>query len=71
MNNSAKKKLIATNAAIWAGGMVTSFVFPLIVESITDGRANFLKMMVHLFPLIIAMMASTGIISKAIGQPTE
>lgn len=71
MTNSEKKKLITTNAAILAAGMLASFVLPLIVESVTDGRANFLKMLMHMFPLVIAMTASNGIISKAVGQPTE
>ncbi len=71
MTKSEKKKLITTNAAILAVGMVASFALPLVMESVTDGRADFLKMMAHIGPLIIAMMASTGVISKAIGEPTE
>jgi hypothetical protein len=71
MKRSEKKKLITTNAAILAAGMFASFVLPLIIESVTDGRADFLKMMMQMFPLIVAMMASTGMISKTIGEPTD
>jgi len=71
MTKSEKKKLIATNAVILTAGMVVSFALPLVVESVTEGRADYIKMMMHMFPLIVAMMASTGIISKAIGHPTE
>jgi hypothetical protein len=70
MTKSEKEKLIRTNAVIWAVGIIASFVLPMVTESLTDGRGAFLKMMVHVFPLIIAMVASTGVISKAVGRPT-
>lgn len=71
MTRGEKKRLITTNALIWAVGMVVSFIAPLIVESIVDGRGEFLKMAAHVFPLVIAMQASTGVINKAIGEPAE
>lgn len=69
MTKAEKKTLITTNALILAVGMIASFVLPLIIDSVTSGRADFLKMMAHVGPLIIAMQTSTGVISKAIGEP--
>lgn len=72
MTKSEKQKLIATNAAIWAAATLISFVLPLIAESMTDGRGNFLKMMAQVFPLICAMWISTGLLSKgSANQPNE
>jgi hypothetical protein len=71
MTKSEKKKLIATNAGILVVGMLASFTLPLIMESVTDGRADFLKMIVHVGPLMVAIMVSTAVISKAVGEPAE
>ena len=71
MTNSEKKKLIATNVAIWAAAMMAAFVLPMIAESMTDGKAAFLKMMVYLLPMILAMLVSTVVINKAIDEPDE
>ena len=71
MNKSKKNQLIRTNAAIWAGGMLASFILPMIASSLTDGPAGFLNMMTHVFPLIIAMLLSNAAINKAIGEPAD
>lgn len=70
MTPSAKKKLIATNAAIWAGATLLSFILPMVAASIADGPAGFLKMMVHTGPLLLGLLFSTALINRAIGQPT-
>lgn len=71
MTLSAKKKLIAANATIWAGATLLSFILPMVAESITDGPANFLKMMVQTGPLLLGLLVSTAVINKAIGQTAE
>ncbi len=71
MTKADKKKLIATNAAVWVAGILASFILPMIAESMSDGSAGFLKVMAFAFPLIVAMLASTSVISKAVGEPTD
>lgn len=71
MNQSDKKKLIGANAAIWAGAMLASFVLPMIAESITEGRGQFLKMMAHIFPLICGLAFSSRVLSQAIEQKSD
>ncbi len=66
-----EKKIITTNAAISVAATLTSFVLPLIAESITDGRGKFLKIMAQVFPLLCGIWISTSLISKAIGDPTK
>ncbi|NNE00715.1 MAG: hypothetical protein HKN47_25650 [Pirellulaceae bacterium] len=71
MNSDAKKKLIGTNAVIWTTAMLVSFVLPFITDSITDGDANFLRAMSHVFPLICGLIFSNSIINKSIPEPVE
>ena len=71
MTKSDKKKLIATNAAIWVVGILASFILPMVAESMSDGPAGFLKVMAFAFPLMVAMLVSTSVISKAVGEPTD
>ncbi len=71
MTPSAKKRLIATNAAVWAGATLLSFILPMVVVSVADGPAGFLKMMVHAGPLLLGLFISTALINRAVGQATE
>ncbi|MCO8124608.1 hypothetical protein NHH03_22915 [Stieleria sp. TO1_6] len=71
MTNSDKKKLLATNAAVWVSGILAAFILPLIAESLSDGPGGFLKVMAFAFPLIVAMFVSHSVISRAIDVPTE
>lgn len=71
MTKSEKKKVITTNAGIWVAGILASFILPMVAESTTEGRSAFLKMMAHGGSLAVALLASTTVISKAIGDPTE
>ena len=71
MTTSAKKKLIATNAAIWAGATLLSFVLPMVADSVADGTAGFLKMMVHTGPLLLGLLVSSSLISNTIGHTSE
>lgn len=71
MTKADKKKIIAINAALWAGAMLVSFILPLVAESMTEGRGKFLIAMMHVFPLIAAMWISCNLLDRAIGEPTE
>ena len=71
MTNSEKQKLLATNAALWVAGILVSFILPMIAESASDGPAHFLKAMSFAFPLLVALVVSTSVISKAVGEPTD
>lgn len=66
MTSSQKRKLIGTNAGIWAIAILASFVLPFIAESLSAGVANFLKVLCFALPLIIGMGMSTMVIHKAI-----
>ena len=68
---SEKRKLIATNAAIWTAGILASFILPMVTDSMTEGRSAFLRMIAHTFPLFCAMLVSTSVISKAVGEQPQ
>lgn len=65
MNNDARKKLVATNAVVLALAGVASFVLPKIAASISDGPANFLIAMAHVFPILVATPISCSLIGKS------
>ncbi|MDA8745455.1 hypothetical protein N9N28_12545 [Rubripirellula amarantea] len=71
MNRAKKSTLIASNAALLTAAMLASFVLPLITDSITEGRANFLRMLAHTFPLFVAIAFSSLLINKAVGEPVD
>lgn len=71
MKPADKKKLIASNAGILVVEILVSFVLPMIGDSMTEGRSAFLRMILHVFPLIVSMSASTAIINKSIGASTD
>ncbi len=71
MTTAEKQRLIATNAAVWAAGILVAFILPMIADSISDGPAGFLKVIAFAAPLMIAMAFSTRIVSQAAGEPTE
>jgi len=56
---------------VWVVGILASFILPMLAESVSDGPAGFLKVMAFAFPLFVAMLVSTGLISKAVGEPTD
>ncbi len=65
MTSSEKKRLIATNAGVWAIAILASFILPFIAESLSSGPAKFLEVMCFAFPLIAGMAFSSILISKA------
>lgn len=71
MNQADKKKLIATNSAIWAAGILGAFILPLIAESLSAGPARFLQVICFAAPLMTAMFFSNSIVSRAIGVDTD
>ena len=71
MTKAEKEKLLGTNVLIWVLGIIFAFILPMIAESISDGPARFLKVMAFAFPLIVGMLFSNGVISKALGDPTD
>ena len=70
MNNNPRKKLVAKNAAVLAVAALASFALPKIAESITDGPANFLIAMAHVFPILVAIPVSCSLIGKSQPEPT-
>lgn len=68
MTQPKKSNLIGTNAAILSAGILASFILPLVAESMTDGRAGFLKAMAHVLPLLIAMYVSCMLMNSAVGK---
>ena len=71
MIKSQKNKLINSNAALWAIAILASFILPLITDSVTEGRGKFVNAMVQVGPLLIALLVSTALLSKAIGETAE
>ena len=71
MTSSEKKKLIGTNAGIWAIAMLAAFILPFIAVSVSSGPAKFLQVMCFAVPLIAGMAISSIVISKSIGEITN
>ena len=71
MNPKTRKSLISKNAIIWVGGILTSFILPMIAKSLTDGPGNFLQLLTHVGPLFIAMFLSTALLSKTTAAMVE
>jgi hypothetical protein len=71
MTKSQQKKLLSTNAGIWAVATLLSFVLPLVTDSLTAGRSGFLRAFVHAFLLIAGMFFANAAISRAIGPPSD
>lgn len=68
MNKPIRQKLVATNAAVLAAGMLASFALPMIADSLHEGRGHFLRALMHVFPLICAMVFSCALMSRAVRQ---
>jgi len=70
MNNSTRKKLIATNAAVLAIAALATFALPAIAESLTEGRTKFLVAMAQVAPILCAIPISCGLIGKSLPEST-
>lgn len=74
MPNEKTKKLIGTNAGILTIATLVSFILPLILDSMLEGRGNFIKAMSHVMPLFASIPLSCRLIVLAGTQsdvPTE
>jgi hypothetical protein len=71
MTETTKKKLITTNAAIWAVGILASFILPLVTQSLSDGPGNFLQVLAQVGPLIVAMFLSTAALNRSVVAAPE
>ncbi len=69
MTASEKKKLMATNAGVWAISILASLILPFIADSLAVGSAKFIQLICFAFPLILGMAMSTLVINKAITEP--
>ena len=65
MPNEKTKKLIGTNAGILTLAALVSFVLPLILDSMLEGRGNFIKMMAHVMPLFATIPLSCKLVAAA------
>jgi hypothetical protein len=71
MTRNEQKRLLSTNAGIWAAATILSFVLPLVSDSLTSGRSAFLRAFLHAGLLICGMLFTSFVIRKAIGPPSE
>lgn len=71
MTQAQAKRLISTNAMIWAIAAVASVVLPFIGDSLTEGRGQFLRLLMHGSPLFIGLYVSTALLSKYCGKAEE
>ncbi|MEZ6058478.1 MAG: hypothetical protein R3C01_17390 [Planctomycetaceae bacterium] len=71
MTSTDKKKLINTNAFVWATSILVSFVLPMVTDSLTEGRSQFLRAITHVAPLIAAMWITTSLIDRSISPTPE
>lgn len=64
------KKLVGLNALILAAAALISFILPLVLDSMLEGRGNFIKAMAHVVPVLLVIPVSCQLISKA-GQVSQ
>ncbi|NND98755.1 MAG: hypothetical protein HKN47_15650 [Pirellulaceae bacterium] len=65
MTNEQTKKLIGTNAGILTAAALVSFVLPMILDSMLEGRGNFIKAISHILPLLTTIPWSCRLIAIA------
>ena len=70
MTDEQNKKLIGSNAVILTAAALASFVLPMIVESMTEGRGNFIKAMAQMIPLFAVIPLSCRLVAMA-GAPSK
>ncbi|MFO0882753.1 MAG: hypothetical protein U0894_00955 [Pirellulales bacterium] len=68
MTSSQKKKLVRTNAGVWAIAILASFILPFIAESLSSGSAKFLQVLCFAVPLVVGMVISTMVINRSIPE---
>ena len=71
MNADARKSLVISNALVWIGGILASFILPMVAKGMTDGPGNFLQALVHVGPLFVAMFLSTALVSRATASTVD
>lgn len=59
------RKLVISNAIALCLATLASFALPLVMESLTDGDAKFLRALSHVFPLFVIIPFSCQLIIKA------
>ena len=65
VNEERAKKLVAMNAGILAAAALVSFILPMILDSMLEGRGNFIKAMAHVLPILAAIPFSCRLIAIA------
>jgi len=65
MTSETANNLVKKNATIWIGGILASFILPMVTQSIAIGAGNFLQMIAQVGPLFIALFLSTSAIKSA------
>ena len=65
MTSDMTKKLVSTNAAIWAVATLASVILPFVTDSLSDGRGAFLRLMAQAAPLMIGMFISSISLARA------
>ncbi len=71
MTKQAQQQLIIRNAAIIGAETLLSFVLPMISDSITEGRGNWIRAVLHVGPLLAAIQIVTAATSKSLGPPSD
>lgn len=70
MTRTEQRKALGTNAAIWSVAILASFVLPMIGDSLTENR-GILRPILHVGPLLTALLTTNAFLSKSLGQPAE
>ena len=71
MTKHEQRQLLIRNAGIWVAATLLSVVLPMISDSLTEGRGTFLRLMLHVGPLLAAMQVANTVTSKALGPPSD
>ena len=68
--NKSVERLMGFNALVLSLATLASFVLPLILDPMLEGRGNFVKAMAQVFPLLLIIPFSCNLIKVASYQGT-
>lgn len=71
MTPDTARKIVSTNAAIWAAATLASVILPFVTDSLSQGRSAFLHVAAQAAPLIVGMYISSISLARASQKPTN
>ena len=68
VSKSEKTRLIAIKAVIWTCPVLTSFILPLVFDSLSEGRGKFLHVLAQIGPLLASVIVTSTMLNAGIPE---